>query len=146
MVAAIGATQRSVYPLDNGTTLDFDEALGRWIIISYWASWCGPCREEIRVLNSIHRERERRHVIVLGVNFDGVQGKKLAQQKERWGAKYADLLVDPRERWDEPRPDFIPRTLVIDPAGKLKAALSGTTSRSELLDLISNGYEQDAPE
>ncbi|MYD42477.1 MAG: TlpA family protein disulfide reductase [Gammaproteobacteria bacterium] len=134
---AAAASLQSVYLLDNGEEIDFDDVAGKWVIISYWASWCGPCREEIRILNSIHRDRAKHNVIVLGLNYDGVQGEQLAQQKDRWGAEYPDLLENPRLRWDEPRPDFIPRTLIVDPDGELLTAIAGTTTRNQILSKIS---------
>ena len=128
--------QEGTYPLDNGQIIDFDDIAEKWVVISYWASWCGPCREEIRTLNEIHRQRNKHNVIVLGMNFDGVQGEELASQKARFGAAYPDLLEDPRTRWDVPRPDFIPLTMVVDPQGQLSAVIVGSTSRKEILGKI----------
>ena len=134
---AIAATsQESNFPLDNGQYIDFDNISGKWVVIAYWASWCGPCREEIRILNEIHRHRSKHNVIVLGINFDGVQGDELASQKERFGAEFPDLLEDPRVLWDEPRPDFIPLTMVVDPQGELSSVIVGSTTRKEILGKI----------
>ncbi|MCY3859624.1 MAG: TlpA disulfide reductase family protein [Gammaproteobacteria bacterium] len=134
--AIASASQESVYPLDNGQNIDFDDISGKWVVIGYWASWCGPCREEIRILNEIHRHRTKHNVIVLGLNFDGVKGEELASQKAVFGSEFPDLLADPRERWDEPRPDFIPRTIVVDPQGELSAVIVGSTTRKEILEKI----------
>ena len=136
--ASAAISVNHIYRLDSGEIIDFDHAVGQWVVITYWASWCGPCREEIRILNTIHREREKRNVIVLGLNFDGTQGEILAAEKARFSAEFPDLLDDPRARWDEPRPNFIPRTLVIDTHGNLHKVLVGSTTRAEILKNISN--------
>ncbi|MCY4130411.1 MAG: TlpA disulfide reductase family protein [Gammaproteobacteria bacterium] len=136
--AIVSTPQNGSYPLDNGQNIDFDNISGQWVVIAYWASWCGPCREEIRILNEIHRRRAKHNVIVLGMNFDGVQGEELASQKAIFGAEFPDLLEDPRARWDEPRPDFIPLTMVVDPNGELSAVIVGSTTRKEILGKISS--------
>lgn len=137
LIFAIAAiSQESNYPLDNGQRIDFDNISGKWVVIAYWASWCGPCREEIRILNEIHRRRSKHNVIVLGMNFDGVRGEELAAQKERFGAEFPDLLEDPRKLWNEPRPDFIPLTMVVNPQGELSSVIVGSTTRKEILGKI----------
>ncbi len=136
-VACVGLSDAYDYPLDNGTAINFDEAVGQWVIIAYWAIWCSPCHDETRILNTIHRQREQYNVIVLGMNFDGLQGAQLAAQKEQFDAKYPDLLTDPREIWGEPRPGFIPHTLIINPEGHLQTVIRGSTTRAALLKAIS---------
>lgn len=136
-VLMFGAAENtSSFKLDTGESIDFNDELGKWLLIAYWASWCGPCKEEIHILNTIHRDQEELNVIVLGVNYDGVQGEQLANEKAQFNSEFPDLLEDPHEVWDLPRPDFIPRILVINPKGELHAVEVGTTTRKELLQLI----------
>ena len=130
------------YLLDNGEEFNFDDAIGSWVVISYWAIWCAPCRDEIAILNSIHKERDKHNVIVLGVNFDEETGETLEAQKLRFNAQYPDLLEDPGPRWGESKPTFIPRTLIINQNGELANAISGKTSRREILKNILIEYPE----
>ena len=127
------SASKNHYQLDDFTTLDFEELKGSWVVISYWAIWCPPCKDEIKILNGIYEERQKFNVTILGVNFDGVQGVKLRDQKKRFGAKYPDLLSDPGERWGLTKPTFIPRTLIINQEGELHKVFDGITSRREVL-------------
>lgn len=124
------------FELDNGASIDFNDAKGQWLLIAYWATWCGPCREEIRMLNSIHRQRDELNVVVLGINFDGVQGEQLASEKARFNSEFPDLLKDPHKVWDLPRPDFIPRILVVNPEGLMEAIIVGSTTRRKLMGYL----------
>ena len=133
--AAIGETHR--YLLDNGETIDFEETEGKWVVLSYWAIWCGPCREEVKILNKLHMEQEEHNALILGVNFDGLQGDQLAEDKEILGVMYPDLLQDPKSRWGVRRAKVIPETIIINPAGKLHAIITGETTRNQILKKLS---------
>ncbi|WP_407635201.1 TlpA family protein disulfide reductase, partial [Luminiphilus syltensis] len=53
---------------------------GEWRLVNYWAIWCTPCREEIPELNLLDTLPG---VSVFAVNFDGVTGAALAEQREQ---------------------------------------------------------------
>ena len=40
------------------------------MLINFWASWCGPCREEMPLLNALHNKYEALGFTVLGVNVE----------------------------------------------------------------------------
>ena len=135
-VLTIATLPTASFDLDTGASIDFNKTEGKWLLIAYWATWCGPCREEIRILNSIHRQRDELNVIVLGVNFDGLQGEQLASDKARFNSKIPDLLSDPHKVWELPRPDFIPRILVVNPEGSIEAIVVGSTTRRNLISYL----------
>ena len=43
---------------------------GNVVLINFWASWCGPCREEMPLLNALHKKYEPLGFTVLGVNVE----------------------------------------------------------------------------
>ena len=54
----------------NGKNLKLSEMTGNVVLINFWASWCGPCREEMPLLNSLHKKYEPLGFTVLGVNVE----------------------------------------------------------------------------
>jgi thiol-disulfide isomerase/thioredoxin len=48
--------------------------LGDWagqpLVVNYWATWCGPCRREIPLLNELRAERSRQKVEIIGIAVD----------------------------------------------------------------------------
>ena len=67
------------FTLPDGSTGEYAQFHGQWLVINYWAEWCGPCRKEVPELNRLAEELQAQPVRVLGVNFDVLQGEELNQ-------------------------------------------------------------------
>ena len=50
---------------------------GQWVLINYWADWCGPCRDEVPELNHLNEAEDG--FKVLGVNYDYLEGQELQE-------------------------------------------------------------------
>jgi len=55
----------------SGPNLRLEEYRGRVVLINFWASWCGPCRQEMPILDRLHQRYEDTGFAVLGVNVEG---------------------------------------------------------------------------
>lgn len=77
-------------PTLSGSTLALDQVRGRFTIINFWATWCQPCRREMRDLQRLYDSNQGR-LRVLAVNL----GESL-QAARRWanelGLNYTILL------------------------------------------------------
>ena len=105
-----------------------------WQVINYWASWCGPCREEIPALNQLDAARE--DIVVLGVNYDGLQGDALAADEEELGVEFATLPEDPAEKLGQPRPRVLPTTFIVNPESEVVEVLTGPQTEDSILAII----------
>ncbi|MFT4800186.1 MAG: peroxiredoxin [Candidatus Azotimanducaceae bacterium] len=65
-----------------GQNLRLEEFRGQVVLINFWASWCGPCRQEMPILQKIHERYEPLGFTVLGINVDDNQEKarKIAER------------------------------------------------------------------
>jgi peroxiredoxin len=54
-----------------GLNMRLDEMKGQVVLINFWASWCGPCRQEMPILDRLHTRYEDAGFAVLGVNVEG---------------------------------------------------------------------------
>lgn len=105
---------------------------GQWLVINYWAEWCGPCRTEIPELNALAGQLETQPVGVFGVNFDGLQGDELARAAQALGIEFTVLAQDPAERYQLPPSEALPVTYIVDDRGKVRERLLGEQSAEGL--------------
>jgi thiol-disulfide isomerase/thioredoxin len=53
-----------------GENLRLSEHLGEVVVINFWATWCGPCRQEMPLLDEIYVKYRRAGLVLLSVNID----------------------------------------------------------------------------
>ena len=54
----------------NGNTVTFDSLKGKVVFLDFWATWCGPCKEEFPELDALHKKYGKDGLEVVGVNID----------------------------------------------------------------------------
>jgi thiol-disulfide isomerase/thioredoxin len=65
-----------------GENLRLSEFRGEVVLINFWASWCGPCREEMPLLDQLHNRYQSLGFTVLGVNVEEDPHKALRLLKD----------------------------------------------------------------
>ncbi len=53
-----------------GETVKLSDYKGQVVMINFWASWCGPCRQEMPLLDDMSKEMSKAGFVLLGVNLD----------------------------------------------------------------------------
>ena len=105
---------------------------GRWLVINYWAEWCAPCRHEIPELNELHESRVANGLVVLGVNYDGLQQPKLGEVIDRMAIDFPVLAQDPQQQYGYQRAEQLPMTVLINPAREVHEVLMGPQTASSI--------------
>jgi len=57
-------------PDQAGNKVDLNELKGKVVVIDFWASWCGPCRQEMPVLEELHKKYAKQGLVLIGINID----------------------------------------------------------------------------
>ena len=100
---------------------------GRPVVVNFWATWCGPCKEEMPSLAKLAKDYADRGVKVVPISVDRLQDGQAAKDFLR-GHGNLGFYNDPEYRVVfglNPRPDGIPTTVIYDKSGKEQARLSG---------------------
>jgi len=124
----LSACSKPDFTTVNGDSGQF--AQGQWQFINYWATWCGPCRDEIPELNDFAKNHA--DIRIYGINYDGLEGDALTAAIADMGIEFSSLSADPAPTFGIPRPQVLPTTLVISPDGKLVASLMGPQTAQTL--------------
>jgi peroxiredoxin len=57
-------------PQRGGKTVSLDGLKGQVVMLNFWASWCGPCRDEMPLLDSMYKRYSKQGFTLLGVNVE----------------------------------------------------------------------------
>ena len=53
-----------------GPSMRLSEHLGEVVVINFWATWCGPCRQEMPLLDALYGKYKQAGLVLLSVNID----------------------------------------------------------------------------
>jgi peroxiredoxin len=68
--AAGSAAPDFTLPARDGSTVHLSELKGQVVMINFWATWCGPCRQEMPLLAQLQSKYEPLGFTLLGVNVE----------------------------------------------------------------------------
>ena len=118
-----------------GKLQSFDQYLGKWVIVNYWATWCPTCRHELPELIDLHQNTKQK-IKVIGVNFENINNEKLKQFISDNGVTYPILRSFPMPVTALGKVPALPTTFIIDPSGKVVASEVGLVTRKNIEDYI----------
>ncbi|WP_310397346.1 TlpA disulfide reductase family protein [Hymenobacter sp.] len=114
---------------------------GKYVLIDFWASWCGPCRQENPNLVKAFNTYKDRGFTVLGVSLDQENGReawvKAIQKDNLTWTHVSDLKSWNNAVAQEYSVQAVPQNFLLDPSGKIVAVnLRGEELRSTLGKLL----------
>jgi peroxiredoxin len=114
----------------DGKNLKLSEMTGNVVLINFWASWCGPCREEMPLLNALHNKYEPLGFTVLGVNVEeDVRGAK--GFLKNFPVDFPVLLDNTNRVSKQYKVIAMPTTVVVDRDGNMRYLHQGYKSGDE---------------
>ncbi len=103
---------------NKGKNLQLSDLRGRVVMLNFWASWCGPCRQEMPLLEKLSQRYEPAGFTLLGINVDA--DKKAADRILKEIPVSFDILYDPTSKVSEMyKVDVMPTTILVDCDGNM---------------------------
>ncbi len=125
-------------PDENGDPQALNQWQGKSVVLNFWATWCGPCREEMPELSELHTEYKDKNVVVLGIALDEIDAiKEFAEETpvsyplfsaENVGGQLAANLGNDK--------NALPYTVIIKPDGTIASTYFGRISKALLKEAL----------
>lgn len=103
----------------SGENLRLSEYRGDVVMINFWATWCGPCRQEMPLLDELYRRYHRVGFHLLGVNIDDDTTRALRMVEEL--DLHFPVVFDTRKEVSRLyNVEAMPATILVDREGKIR--------------------------
>ncbi len=102
-----------------GENLRLSEYRGDVVMINFWATWCGPCRQEMPLLDELYTRYARVGFSLLGVNIDD-DSRRAMQMVEELGVSFPVLFDSRKEVSKLYEVEAMPVTVLVDREGNVR--------------------------
>jgi peroxiredoxin len=102
-----------------GGTVGLKDFKGKVILLTFWATWCGPCKEEMPSIEALHQQFKRRDFVVLAVAVDREGSIPVETFLAKHDYTFHVLIDSKSEVLDLYGVDRIPATFLIDTEGRI---------------------------
>jgi peroxiredoxin len=125
----------------NGAPVKLSSFRGKYVLVDFWASWCGPCREENPNVVRVFNKYKEKNFTIIGVSLDKQSGKAdwlnaIKSDGLNW-TQVSDLKFWNNQAAALYYVSSIPANFLIDPSGKIIAKnLRGDDLESKLKEVL----------
>ncbi|WP_100373504.1 TlpA disulfide reductase family protein [Bacillus sp. FJAT-45037] len=120
-----------------GKTVALEEYHGKPIVVNFFATWCGPCQEEMPIIMEMEKRLRDQGAVFVAVNMTSQEASKeeITPFLNHYGANFDVLLDETGDVMKAYQIIGIPTTVVIDENGIIVQRINGGLTHSMMEDL-----------
>ena len=127
-------------PTLQGSEIQLSDTAGRWVLLTFFATWCGPCMHEMPSLQTFHENHHPQGVDLLAVSTDS-SAAPVRSMARKMGITFP-ILMDPEgEVAKAYKASSIPVSYLISPEGKLVGIARGARDWSKMQGLVDTALQ-----
>ena len=123
----------------DGSTVSLEQLKGKVVFLNVWATWCGPCREEMPSMETLYDELRTNHDFVMLAVSQDTRGRLVVAPYVEKNGYHFKVLLDPENKVGEAYDvSGVPETFIIDREGRIVAHHMGAFdwSRPDVKDAL----------
>ena len=130
---AVPAPAFTLAKLDGSGDLALESLRGKTVVLNFWASWCGPCKDETPLLQKGWQRWQGKDVVFVGIDVKDFRGDARSFVR-RFGVTYPNVYDGKGSTVGRYGVTGFPETYFIDARGRVVYRIAGPVDEADELD------------